>query len=187
MNRPETPRHELGRILFTQHEIERRVTELSREISRTYRETPITAVGVLKGAVFFLADLVRQIESPLTYDFFHVSSYGGSTEPEGEPELRLTTRDPLTDRHVLLVEDIVDTGHTLRIVQEAIRAQKPASLRTVVLLDKRERRQVEVPLDWVGFGIPNRFVVGYGLDHDEKYRNLPFVGVLKEEVYRAVR
>lgn len=171
---------DLGKILLTQADIERRVMELGKEISLFYRAEPVTVVGVLKGAVFFLADLVRQIESPLTYDFFQAESYGLDTASSGIPRLTLTTKTPLGDRHVLLVEDIIDTGFTLKLVREAVLLEKPRSLRTCVLLDKKDRRQTDVPLDWVGFPIPNRFVVGYGLDYRERYRNLPYLAFLDE-------
>jgi hypoxanthine phosphoribosyltransferase len=169
---------EVGRVLFGAADIARRVAELGRDISSAYGATPITVVGVLKGAVFFLADLVRGVDTPLTYDFLQVSSYGSGTSADGPPELRLTTRTPLAGRHVLLVEDIVDTGRTLALVRAEILRHRPASLRLAVLLDKRARRQVAVPLDWVGFVIPDCFVVGYGLDHDQRWRNLPHLAVL---------
>lgn len=174
-------RMELGRALYSEHEIQKRIGEMGRQISQATRPGPLLVVGVLKGCVFFLADLVRQISTPLSYDFFQVSSYRSSTSPTAPPELSLSPDIPLEGRNVLLVEDIVDTGHTLRLVQDAIRRENPASLSTAVLLDKRERRKVEVDLDWVGFVIPNQFVVGYGMDYRQRWRNLPYLARVTDE------
>ena len=166
-------------VLFTAAQIERRVAELGRDISKSYGDAPLTVVGVLKGSVIFLADLVRQIESPLTYDFVQVASYGDRTVGQ-EPRLRIGAQTPLAGRNVLLVDDIADTGRTLQLVYELVRKEGPADLKVCVLLDKRGRRQVEMPVDFVGFAIPDRFVVGYGLDLAERWRNLPYLAAAVE-------
>ena len=166
--------------LLTEEEVAARVTELAEEISRDYEGCEeLVCLGILKGSVFFLVDLVRALPIPTVVDFFQTASYGASTTP-GEVLVKKDVDLSLRGRDVLLVEDIVDTGHTLNTVLAMLRLRQPKSLRLVSLLDKPERREVEVPIDYLGFSIPNRFVVGYGLDYDEKYRNLPYVGYLDE-------
>ena len=176
-------RHEVERILFTDQQIARRIGEMSREIERDFRGREMVVVSLLNGTVMFLADLLRRLSLPLRLDFLGVSSYGAGTE-SGDlvytKELRLDVRQ----RDVLLVDDILDTGKTLSRVIPKLRALKPRRIKVCVLLDKRERRAEKVSSNYVGFVIPNVFVVGYGLDYAEKYRNLPFVGVLKPEMYR---
>ena len=177
-------RKEVERILFTDRQIARRIGELSREIERDFRGREMVVVSLLNGTVMFLADLLRRLSLPLRLDFLGVSSYGAGTE-SGDlvytKELRLDVRQ----RDVLLVDDILDTGKTLSRVIPKLRALKPRRIKVCVLLDKRERRVEKVSANYVGFVIPNVFVVGYGLDYAEKYRNLPFVGVLKPEMYRG--
>ena len=176
-------RQEVERILFTDQQIARRIREMSREIERDFRGREMVVVSLLNGTVMFLADLLRRLSLPLRLDFLGVSSYGAGTE-SGDlvytKELRLDVRQ----RDVLLVDDILDTGKTLSRVIPKLRALKPRRIKVCVLLDKRERRVEKVSANYVGFVIPNVFVVGYGLDYAEKYRNLPFVGVLKPEMYR---
>ena len=176
-------RKEVERILFTDQQIARRIREMSREIERDFRGREMVVVSLLNGTVMFLADLLRRLSLPLRLDFLGVSSYGAGTE-SGDlvytKELRLDVRQ----RDVLLVDDILDTGKTLSRVIPKLRALKPRRIKVCVLLDKRERRVEKVSANYVGFVIPNVFVVGYGLDYAEKYRNLPFVGVLKPEMYR---
>ncbi len=176
-------RKEVERVLFTDQQIARRIGEMSREIERDFRGREMVVVALLNGTVMFLADLLRRLSLPLRLDFLGVSSYGAGTE-SGDPvytkELRLDVRQ----RDVLLVDDILDTGKTLSHVIPKLRALKPRRIKVCVLLDKRERRVEKVSANYVGFVIPNVFVVGYGLDYAEKYRNLPFVGVLKSEMYR---
>jgi hypoxanthine phosphoribosyltransferase len=176
-------RREVERILFTDQQIARRIREMSREIERDFRGREMVVVSLLNGTVMFLADLLRRLSLPLRLDFLGVSSYGAGTE-SGDlvytKELRLDVRQ----RDVLLVDDILDTGKTLSRVIPKLRALKPRRIKVCVLLDKRERRVEKVSANYVGFVIPNVFVVGYGLDYAEKYRNLPFVGVLKPEMYR---
>jgi hypoxanthine phosphoribosyltransferase len=177
-------RREVEAVLITEAQIARRVRQLARAIQRDYAGRELVVVALLNGTVLFLADLIRHLSLPLRLDFMGVSSYGAGTE-SGElvftKELRLDVRG----RDVLLVDDILDTGRTLRRVTEKLRALQPRRVKICVLLDKRERRVEKIRADYVGFEIPDRFVVGYGLDYAERYRNLPFVGVLRPEVFQA--
>jgi len=176
-------RAEVERILITEAQLARRVRALSAEIERDFRGRELVVVSLLSGTVMFLADLIRHLSLPLRLDFIGVSSYGAGTT-SGElvftKELRLDVRG----RDVLLVDDILDTGRTMKRVLAKLRPLKPRRIRTCVLLDKPARRIEKVRADYVGFSIPDLFVVGYGLDYAERYRNLPFVGVLKPEMYR---
>lgn len=177
-------RSEVERVLIPDAQIARRIKVLAREIERDFRGRELVVVALLNGTVLFLADLIRQLSLPLRLDFIGVSSYGAGTE-SGElvftKELRLDVRG----RDVLLVDDILDTGRTLSRVIPKLRALKPRRIKVCVLLDKPARRVEKVAADYVGFEIPDVFVVGYGLDYAEKYRNLPFVGILKPEMYRT--
>ena len=177
-------RHQVESVLITDRQLARRVRSLARAIERDYRGREMVVVSLLNGTVLFLADLIRHLSLPLRLDFLGVSSYGAGTE-SGElvftKELRLDVRG----RDVLLVDDILDTGKTLSRVLPKLRALKPRRIKVCVLLDKPSRRVEHVTADYVGFEIPDVFVVGYGLDYAEKYRNLPFVGVLRPEMYRA--
>jgi hypoxanthine phosphoribosyltransferase len=176
-------REDVAKILITEEEIQRRVRELARQIERDYEGKDLLMVGLLKGAVTFMVDLTRAMQRPVAVDFMAVSSYGSSTESSGIVRILKDLDESIEGRHVLIVEDIVDTGLTLRYILEVLRQRGPASLRVCALLNKKERRLVDVPLDYVGFDVPNEFVVGYGLDFRQIYRNLPFIGVLKPEVY----
>jgi len=177
-------RREVERILITDAMLARRIRQMGHEIERDFRGREMVVVALLNGTVMFLGDLIRNLSLPLRLDFMGVSSYGAGTE-SGElvftKELRLDVRG----RDVLLVDDILDTGKTLTRVQAKLRALKPRCIRTCVLLDKPARRVEPVKTDYVGFEIPDLFVIGYGLDYAEKYRNLSFVGVLKPEMYRT--
>lgn len=177
-------REEVERVLIADAQLARRIRALARAIERDFRGREMVVVALLNGTVLFLADLIRQLSLPLRLDFMGVSSYGAGTE-SGElvftKELRLDVRG----RDVLLVDDILDTGKTLSRVIPKLRALKPRRIKVCVLLDKPSRRVEKVAADYVGFEIPDVFVVGYGLDYAEKYRNLPFVGVLKPEMYRT--
>ncbi len=181
---PRRWRDEVERILITDRQIARRIRAMSCKITRDFRGREMVVVALLNGTVMFLGDLIRNLSLPLRLDFIGVSSYGAGTE-SGElvftKELRLDVRG----RDVLLVDDILDTGRTLTRVRAKLRALKPRRIRTCVLLNKPERRVEPIAADYVGFVIPNVFVVGYGLDYAEKYRNLPFVGVLKRERYQT--
>jgi hypoxanthine phosphoribosyltransferase len=179
---PEHLRDEVESVLIGEAKIAARVRELAADIERDFAGKDLLVVALLTGTVPFLADLIRHIALPMRLDFMGVSSYGNSTAP-GElvftKELRLEARD----RDVLLVDDILDTGKTLRAVIDKLNALQPRSLKTCVLLEKKSRRTETIPADYVGFEVPDEFVIGYGLDYAERYRNLPFIGVLKPEVY----
>ncbi len=175
---------DVAEILITEEELQARVAELGKAISDDYRGKDLLLVCILRGAVVFLSDLMRHITIPHEIDFMAVSSYGAATETSGIVRILKDLETSIEGRDVLIVEDIVDTGLTLNYIINNLKTRRPASLRTCVLLNKPERRLVDVPLDYVGFDIPNKFVVGYGLDYGEKYRNLPFIGVLKPELYR---
>ena len=168
----------IGRILVTEEELQRRVRELGAEISRDYDGKDLLLVGVLKGAVFFLSDLMRQIEIPCEVDFMAVSSYGSSTDSSGVVRILKDLDAPLEGRDVLIVEDIVDSGLTLQYLMRTLAARNPASIEVCALLTKPERRKVDTPARYVGFEIPDKFAIGYGLDYAERYRNLPYVATL---------
>lgn len=170
-----------GKPLFTAEKIQHRVKELAKEISVYYSGKNLLAVGILKGAFMFFSDIVRQIEIPLTIDFIIASSYI-KTHTTGEVKIFYDIREDISDKHILLIEDIVDTGVTLNYIRERVLAKNPESLRICAFLDKRERRIVDIPLDYIGYTIPNEFVVGYGLDYDNKYRNLPYISIFKKKI-----
>jgi hypoxanthine phosphoribosyltransferase len=170
----------VGEILVQPDELAHRVRELADEVSRDYAERELFLVGVLKGAVFFLSDLMRHLKTPCEVDFMAVSSYGSSTDSSGVVRILKDLDASIEGRHVLIVEDIVDSGLTLSYLLRTLRARDPASLEVCALLTKPERRKVDLPIRYVGFEIPNRFAIGYGLDHGERFRNLPFVAVLDE-------
>src|SRR2546429_2328724 len=174
---------DVAEILITSEQIAAKVRELGARIAEDYRDKDLVLVSILKGALPFLADLMRATQIPLALDFLEVSSYGAETESTGVVRILKDIAKPIEARDVLVVEDILDTGQTLSYVIEHLRAQRPASIRLCVLLDKPARRVVPIEIDYRGFEIPDKFVVGYGLDYAERYRNLPFVGVLKPEVY----
>jgi hypoxanthine phosphoribosyltransferase len=176
-----TNRQEVGEILVQSDDLAHRVRELAAEVSRDYQGRDLFLVGVLKGAVFFLSDLMRHLEVPCEVDFMAVSSYGSSTDSSGIVRILKDLDAPIEGREVLIVEDIVDSGLTLSYLLRTLRARNPASLEVCALLTKPERRKVELPIKYVGFEIPNRFAIGYGLDHGERFRNLPYVAVLREE------
>ncbi len=167
-------------VYITEEALQKRVAELGAQISKDYEGKDLLLVAVLKGSVVFLADLMRQITIPHSIDFMATSSYGAATESSGIVRILKDLDIPIIGRNVLIVEDIVDTGHTLSYLRRLLLEREPASLRVVTLLDKRERREVDVPLDYVGFVVPNAFVVGYGLDYAELYRNLPYIAIPKE-------
>ena len=170
----------IGETLVSEENLQRRVRELGQEISRDYEGRDLFLVGVLKGAVFFLSDLMRAIEVPSEVDFMAVASYGSSTDSSGVVRILKDLDASIEGREVLIVEDIVDSGLTLSYLLRTLKARDPQSLEVCALLTKPERRQVDLPIRYVGFEIPNRFAIGYGLDHAERYRNLPYVAVLDE-------
>jgi hypoxanthine phosphoribosyltransferase len=169
-----------ARVLIAAEDLQRRVAELAAQIDRDYADSDrLICVGVLKGSVFFLVDLVKRLKVPVAIDFFQTASYGGGTSP-GEVRIRKDLDLPVRDADVLLVEDIVDTGYTLRTILDLLRFRGARTVRLCALLDKAPARRVEVPIDYCGFPIDDLFVVGYGLDYAERYRNLPYIGVLEE-------
>jgi hypoxanthine phosphoribosyltransferase len=174
---------DVAEILVSAEQIAAKVRDLGAQIAADYQGKDLVLVSILKGALPFLADLMRATPIPLALDFLEVSSYGAGTESTGAVRILKDLANPIEGRHVLVVEDILDTGHTLSYVFDHLRSQRPASVRLCVLLDKPARRIIPVEIDYRGFEIPDKFVVGYGLDYAERYRNLPFVGVLKPEVY----
>lgn len=165
-------------VLLTEAVIQEKVSDLARAIDRDYAGRVPVLVGVLTGATIFMADLIRKMQIPVEIEFMAVSSYGAGTESTGVVRILKDLNNEVTGRDLIIVEDIVDSGLTLAYLQNLLRAREPASLRTCVLLDKKERRETAVVLDYIGFTIPNAFVIGYGLDYDGLYRQLPFVGVL---------
>lgn len=171
------------KILISENQVLERVNELGQEISRDYAGSELLVVGILKGAIIFLADLVRSISIPTNMDFMAVSSYGASSESSGVVRILKDLEQNIENKHVLIVEDIVDTGLTLNYLKENLLTRGPASLKICTLLDKPSRRKVEVQVDYNGFTIPDEFVVGYGLDYNERYRNLREILILKPEVY----
>jgi hypoxanthine phosphoribosyltransferase len=175
---------DVAEVLFSREQIEARLFELGQRISDDYRTRDPILVCVLKGAVPFLADLIRRLDMRLEVDFMAISSYGGTRiESTGVVRILMDLASSIEGRHVLVVEDIVDTGRTLDYILHNLKTRRPASLNVCALLNKPSRRLVNVPLAYIGFEVPDKFVIGYGLDFDERYRNLPYVGVLKPEKY----
>jgi hypoxanthine phosphoribosyltransferase len=168
----------IGEILVQADELQHRIREMAAEVSRDYKGRDLLLIGVLKGAVFFLADLMRQLDIPCEVDFMAVSSYGSSTDSSGVVRILKDLDAPLEGRNVLIVEDIVDSGLTLQYLMRTLAARNPASIEVCALLTKPERRKVETPARYVGFEIPDKFAIGYGLDYAERYRNLPYVATL---------
>lgn len=174
---------DVERILIDADTLQARIIELGRDIAETYAGQDLLLLAVLKGSVIFLADLMRAITIPNSVDFMAVSSYGAGVQSTGVVRILKDLDAPIAGRNLLIVEDIIDSGHTLNYLVRTLRERNPTTLRIVTLLDKPSRREVNIPVDWVGFSIPNEFVIGYGLDYNELYRNLPYIGVLKPGVY----
>ena len=177
--------NDVAEILITEEQICQRTRELAQEISRDYEGQDLHLICVLKGGVVFLVDLMRELTIPHSVDFMATSSYGVSTKSSGVVRILKDLDKPIEGQNVLIVEDIIDTGYTLDYLTRILRERGPASLRICTLLNKQERRQVDIAVDYIGFNIPNKFVIGYGLDFNEYYRNLPFIGVLKPELYQV--
>lgn len=175
--------NDLEQVLLSEEVIAKRVKELGEQISRDYRGCELVVVGILKGALVFMADLIRHLSIPVIMDFAVVSSYGAATKTSGVVRILKDLDQPIEGKHVLIVEDIIDTGLTMHYLINNFKARKPLSVKVCTLLDKPSRREVDIVPDYCGFSIPDHFVVGYGLDYAEYYRNLPQVGVLKPEVY----
>jgi hypoxanthine phosphoribosyltransferase len=172
-------------VLLTDERIQARVAELGAQLAADYAGRDPVLVSVLKGSIVFLADLVRQMEIPLSIDLMEVSSYGASTESSGQVRILKDLSMAIEGRDVIVVEDIIDTGLTLNYLLRYLHDKGPASIRICCLLDKPARRLADITIDYRGFTIPDRFVIGYGLDYDERYRNLPYIGVLRPSVYGA--
>lgn len=174
---------DLERVLFTEAQIADRITELGATLSRDYAEKNPLFIGILKGAVLFMADLVKRVDMPLEMDFMAISSYGASSKSSGVVRILNDLDHSIEGRHVLVVEDIVDTGLTLTYLRDILVHRRAASVKVVTLFDKHDGRSVDIEPDYSGFTVPNEFIVGYGLDYAERYRNLPYVGILKPEIY----
>lgn len=176
-------KQDILKTLVSEEQLHEKVTELGRQISEDYKGRSLLLVSVLKGSVVFMADLMRAITIPARIDFMSVSSYGSGTKSRGVVKIIKDLDIPLEGYDLLIVEDILDSGNTLSYLKEILSSRSPKSIRICTLLDKPERRTADIAADYVGFCVPDEFVVGYGLDYDEKYRNLPFIGILKPEVY----
>lgn len=174
---------DIQRVLIDEESLQARVRELGQAIVRTYGKEDLLLIAVLKGSFVFLADLIRAINMPHELDFMATSSYGTQSQTSGVVQIVMDLRRDIQDRNVLIVEDIIDSGNTLSYLRRILNERHPRTLRIMTLLDKPDRREVDIPVDWVGFSIPNEFVVGYGLDYNEIYRNLPYIGVLRPSVY----
>ncbi|HAK87838.1 MAG: hypoxanthine phosphoribosyltransferase [Nitrospirae bacterium GWC2_46_6] len=169
-----------GKPFLTTEQIHEKVIELADRISKDYSGKEILAIGILKGSFMFFADLIRALKTPVTLDFIIAASYLKTTST-GEIKIHYDIREEVKGKHVLLIDDIIDTGISLNYIRERILSKGPASLKICTLLDKKERRETDVPMDYIGFEIPNQFFVGYGLDYDNNYRNLPYIAVFKKE------
>ena len=178
------PSADIGRILASKETLEETIRRLAAQISQDYAGKEVLLIGILKGAFIFLADLARHLTIPHTVDFMSLSSYGATATTSGEVRIIMDLRTFIRDKHAIIVEDIIDTGHTLLYLQQLLGARQPASLRTCVLLSKPDRRKVTVPIDYLGLEIPDDWVVGYGLDYAERYRTLPYIAILQPSVYR---
>ena len=174
---------DIQQVLFSEEELDRRVSELAEQINRDYADKEILLVSVLRGSFIFMADLARKITRPCRIDFMSVSSYGKGTSSSGQVQITKDLSEDISGLHVIVIEDILDSGNTLSYLLRILEQRKPASIRLCTLLDKPDRRKVEVAVHYSGFTIPDAFVVGYGLDYAERYRNLPYIGILKPEVY----
>lgn len=177
-------KNDIEKILFTEEEIRVKIKEIGKIISEDYNGKELILVGVLKGSVPFMADLMKAIDIPCSMDFMAVSSYGNSTETSGVVRILKDLDFEIENKNILIVEDIVDTGITLKYLKKYLESKNPKSVEVACFLNKPERREVEVYVKYQGYNVPNYFLVGYGLDYAEKYRNLPYVGILKERVYK---
>jgi hypoxanthine phosphoribosyltransferase len=175
---------DIKEVLFTEAQLRSKIKEIGLQVSKDYEGKELMLVGILKGSVPFMADLLKEITIPCTMDFMAVSSYGNSSKTSGVVRILKDLDFEIEDKHVLIVEDIIDSGTTLAYLIEYLKGRKPASLEIACLLNKPERRVVETNAKYTGFVVPDYFLVGYGLDYAEKYRNLPYIGILKEEVYQ---
>ena len=175
--------NDVEKVLLSEEQLSQKIAELGEEISKDYQGKEIVAICVLKGAILFMADLARAVKVPMALDFMAVSSYGNGTSSSGTVRILKDLDNSIEGKHVLVVEDIIDSGVTLKYLLKNLKSRKPASIKLCTLLNKPERRRVEVDIDYCGFTVPDYFLVGYGLDYAEKYRNLPFIGILKPAIY----
>ena len=175
--------NDVEKVLLSEEQLSQKIAELGEEISKDYQGKEIVAICVLKGAILFMADLARAVKVPMALDFMAVSSYGNGTSTSGTVRILKDLDNSIEGKHVLVVEDIIDSGVTLKYLLKNLKSRKPASIKLCTLLNKPERRRVEVDIDYCGFTVPDYFLVGYGLDYAEKYRNLPFIGILKPAIY----
>ncbi|HIU61906.1 MAG TPA: hypoxanthine phosphoribosyltransferase [Candidatus Coproplasma excrementigallinarum] len=173
----------ISRVLYTEEQIRRRVEELGKQITEEYKGKPLAVIGVLRGGSVFCSDLIRNIDIPMELSFIEASSYKDGTKPQGEVSISFSKGFTAKGLNILIAEDIIDTGHTLKTVRDRLLAEGALSVRMCCILDKPSRRQAEITADYVGFTIPDEFVVGYGLDYAGKYRNLPYIGILSRSVY----
>lgn len=167
--------------MISEEEVNARIAEIAAQINEDYKGEEIVAIGILRGGVYFCTELTKRITVPVILDFMEASSYGAATSSSGQVNITKDLIEDIAGRHVIVVEDIIDTGRTLSLLLDNLRARKPRSLKLCTLLDKPERRIVQVPVDYNGFVIPNKFVIGYGMDYAQKYRNLPYIGVVEGE------
>lgn len=174
---------DIEKVLITEEQIRERTKELGKQIAEEYNGEEVIVVGVLKGCTLFMADLIRNIDLPMQIDFMVASSYGADTKSSGNVKIIKDINVDVHDKHVMIVEDIIDTGLTMKNLKEIFEVRQCKSFKICTLLDKKERRVVDISADYIGFDVPNEFVVGYGLDYDGRYRNMPEIGVLKPEVY----
>lgn len=174
---------DIKEIVFTKEDIQKKVNELASKITSDYKGKDLIVVGILKGSVLFMVDLLKEIDLPCKIDFMMVSSYGNSTESSGKPKIIKDLEYSIENKDILIVEDIIDSGITLEFLLEYLKDRKANSVEIVTLLNKTERRKADINIKYSGFKAPNEFLVGYGMDYAEKYRNLPFIGVLKPEIY----
>ncbi|MDP4177662.1 MAG: hypoxanthine phosphoribosyltransferase [Bacillota bacterium] len=175
---------DIKEVLLKEEDIRKRVKELGIQITNDYKNKNLVLVGVLKGCVMFMADLMKEIDLPCSMDFMAVSSYGNSASSSGVVRILKDLDHQIIGKDVLIVEDIIDTGITLKYLKEYLASRKPDSIKIICLMDKPEKRKADVYAEYIGFTSPNEFLVGYGLDYAEKYRNLPYIGILKEEIYK---
>lgn len=176
---------DIQEILITEDELSRRIKELGQQISRDYEGKDLMLIGVLKGSVLFMADLLREITIHCTMDFMATSSYGNSTQSSGAVRILKDLDSNIENKNILVIEDIIDTGYTLKYLIENLKSRRPADISLCCLLDKPDRRKVHLEIKYTGFKIQDAFVIGYGLDYAERYRNLPFIGILKKEIYET--
>ena len=177
------PEKDIQEVLFSEEELDERVRDIAAEIEKDYEGKEVMLISVLRGSFVFMADLCRRIDLPCTVDFMAVSSYGKGTSSSGQVQITKDLSSDISGKHIIVVEDILDSGNTLSYLLKLLEQRNPASIRLCTLLDKPERRVKPVEVHYSGFSIPDAFVVGYGLDYAEKYRNMPYIGILKPEVY----